>query len=150
MNKKWYNRRITDKDLKYCRDFLNTFNVRCRFNKYMGCLDDKNNVAIYTHKDKNTKITLREFWSTIFHEFCHILCAREGVYKIYHLEFRDNKNKRINRAIRRCALRAELYVDKRAEKLMKIFLPDIPFKRAYRTKEDQEYLKEYIAKEHPL
>lgn len=149
MAKEWYYKTITEKDKKLCKEFLRIFRVGCRFTKYSSYMNNENHISIATQEFDGKLVSVYIFWSTVFHEFTHTICAREKIFETYHCKFTE-KTPKNNRTIRRHALRAELYVDKKAEKLMKIFFPDLPYDRSYRTKADRDCLRQYMEKEHPL
>jgi len=143
---KWYERPINKIDMRRAKQFLNAFDIKVRFNKHSGWALKEGIVAIYTsgwEGDKTTdvdrigRLPLNEFWSCVFHEYCHILCGRKGIYKTYHIDYDKPENLP---TLRRQALQAELYVDKMAQKLMKSFFPDMRYVQSYRNKYEREWL----------
>lgn len=82
------------------------------------------------------------FISTIFHEVCHIIATRNRKYAMYHNSDLDSQ-KDID-LFRRYALRAELYVDKMAQKMCKKLFPKVRYNKTYRSKREREYLKKWL------
>ncbi len=101
------------------------------------CIPASSRVWIYMYPHWTTE----DFLSCAMHEACHVFCYREGKYKTYHSWTGSTRNKNVIKTIRHTALRAERYVDKRAERLMRKLFPKIRYKRSYRSKSDVEYLR---------
>ena len=138
--KKWYERPINKIDMRRAKQFLNAFDIRVRFTKYSGWASSKGSVGIYTSgwegdENKPAKLSLNEFWSCVFHEYCHILCGRKGIYKTYH------NTDDVNTVVRQQALRAEIYVDNMAQELMKSFFTGMKYVKSYINKYEREWLK---------
>ena len=140
----WYYQSASKKDMKDAREFLKIFGIRViRFNKATAWADRHGNVALYN------ECSISEFWSCVFHEMCHVLAGRQRKYHKYHLDYHiDSIYKTI--AVRKIGLRAELYVDKKAEGLMKIFLPDIPYIRSYRSIEERKWYRDWLDRNYPI
>lgn len=79
----------------------------------------------------------RELLSTMFHEAAHIVNYNNNKYYKYHHDLGGKKY------LRRIALRAERYTDKVGRKLMKEHYPDVRYLAGYRTKENQQWLRDY-------
>lgn len=88
--------------------------------------------------------TKNVFVSLVLHEISHIVAYRQGRFKKYHAD--NTITKSDIRALIRTAVRAEIYVDKQAEKLMKGLFPGMRFHRSYRTKEEVAWFHEIFLK----
>lgn len=137
--------KTTKEDRLEARRFLKTFGIRLHFTKYgwssAYCTDRLIEID-YREAD-----SVQRLWSTVFHELSHILCYDQGLYEIYHHE---NVNEEyLNWYVRRYGLRAEKFVDKKAEELMNIYLPDIPFQGCYNTEADSIWYKRWVEKNYP-
>lgn len=64
--------------------------------------------------------------STFFHELGHIDCKRNGKWKVFHTNDRTQIQK-----FRRTAFKAELWIDKWAEKEMKKWKPNMNYVDSY-------------------
>lgn len=91
-------------------------------------------------KFKKKKEELAFFISTVLHEICHILTARKGKFRVYNYIDPFKCSKKERNIYLQTALRAEVYVDKMAEKLCKRFFPGVRFVKSYRSKRDKDYL----------
>lgn len=114
--------------------------IKCYFVKslpygFVGFAAWPNIVWIYK------KQTASGLLSTAYHELCHILNYREGKYPIYHSKSGYRRNRKGYIAT---AYRAELYTDKRAEKMMNQDYPDIMYVQSYRTEESRQLLLKHI------
>ena len=148
---KFYEKEIEiTKELKEeIRNVLKAFDVRIHFvDTSHSSADMKNNLI---HLSKNNQNTLQWIWSCVFHELCHILCHRQGLYKKYHhyVGYWDNY-RQFALYMRRYGLRAERFVDKKAGALMKIHFPNIPFVAAYDQEHAQEWYKKWVKRNYPL
>ena len=137
-----YSRPITKQDMNRAKKFLAGFSIKTRFNQSSGWASRHQVVAIFTGT-KEDPASVSEFWSCVFHELTHILCGREGKYEVYHLKY-HLESKKIRNILRRTALRAELYVDKRAEKTMKMMFPDMKYHQSYRTQSEIDWLMKHL------
>ncbi len=81
------------------------------------------------------------FASCFLHELGHLYCYENRIYKIYHSAI-PLKTKEDFRHYMATSLRAELYVDRWAEKQFKKYFPKLKFVKAYRTKKQQKWLKD--------
>jgi len=137
--KKGYDRRVTKKDVKLARQVARDFGFKIRFTKWTNyaSTDGWFSVAIGDPKDRVNIQTKKEFWSTVFHELCHLLCIEQGFYPSIH-----NKNwyKQPLVKLKLVAWKSERFVDRYAEALMKFVVPEIPFQVAYTTEEDKKWL----------
>ena len=84
--------------------------------------------------------------STVMHEICHILAARQGKYKTFHCKPSEDYTAKDVQAIRKTAVNAETYVDVWAERLTKMYFPEVVYEQSYRTKGDKEWKKTRINK----
>jgi hypothetical protein len=101
------------------------------------------NEIIYINMNSNK--VKNEFVSSLLHEICHIIASRQGKYEVYHKDKTNNdKNKRI---FLKTALSAELYVEKQAQYLMKMFFPGMRYVKSYHKKEDIEWLNNVFLKD---
>ena len=81
------------------------------------------------------------------HEICHILATRQGKYKTFHSTKRATEyTLKDVISIQKTAVNAEVYVDVWAEKLTKMYFPDVVYEQSYRTKEDRVWKKQRIDK----
>jgi len=83
-----------------------------------------------------SKRNYRLFLSYLFHELAHITCADSGLYHNYHNV--EPTNSKELQTFRRVAFKAERFVDKKAEELMSVYFPDIPFRENY-TEDDKSW-----------
>ena len=140
---------ITKELKKEIRNVLKIFNVRIHFiDAPHSSADMKNNLI---HLSKNNENTLQDTWSCVFHELCHILCHRQGLYKKYHhYTGYENNYRQFALYMRKYGLRAERFVDKKAKALMKIYFPDIPFYAAYSQEYGVKWYGEWVKRSYPL
>jgi len=92
--------------------------------------------------------TIRELWSILFHELCHIICYDYKIYEIYHHDI--GPDKKLAKYVRKHGLKIERFVDKMGSTLMKIYLPQIPFDRHYNTDDDTIWYYKWLDKAYPL
>ena len=147
----FYNKKVTETVKKDIREFLKQFDIRVTFCKRgWSCADGKNSkVRILFFKDR----TVKGVWSDVFHELMHVICYRTEKYKNYHhgIFVRGKySSKKTGKYIRKMGIRAEIYVDKKAQELMKIYFPDIPYITSYRTKEDRDWYRKWVERSYPL
>lgn len=113
------------------------FNVKYRF-----IIDKRSRPSYADCRVNRIVVNIPEYYSadqflgTVFHEISHILLYRKNVYKKYCL---GNMYQ-----VRKIGLLAEIYTDKYAEKLFKTYYPKRKYRRAYRTKRDRTWYKNYI------
>ena len=103
-----------------------------------GCADTANSV-IFIDKfcvKKNASI-----YSTFFHELGHIVARREGKFRAFHSISKESSLKDA-REYKRTCVAAELYVDKWAEKEMKLHLPYISYSSSYTTANDKKWIRD--------
>lgn len=94
----------------------------------------------------NTKTKTRDcLVSAIMHEVCHILATKQGKYKTYH-KTDGMFSKQDVYAYKKTAVNAEIYVDTWAERLTKMYFPDVIYEQAYRTIDDKLWKKEQVDK----
>jgi len=144
--KKSYLKKPNKNFKKEVRDFLKLFDVRVHFVKKGGssALVEDDLIEI----DLREADTVQGLWSAVFHELAHILCFRMGVYKTYHHETLPRKKMAIY--VRRYGLRAERYVDRMGEGLMKVFFPNMEYRHCYNTKSDVEWYYNWLNRVFPL
>lgn len=126
--------------VKWARLFLHNHGIRYRF-KWGGVMGGGwadpprafvqiNMTEGGDNQGERRNVEIRRFLSSVFHEACHVFNARDGKYAFYH----DGKPKTTTKDMKhllKIALRAEVYTDERAAKLMKEYFPHIKFERGY-------------------
>lgn len=146
----WHKRKPTKRDQKIVSELAQSLGVsRVYFAKRdLGCrgycyYNDKTNwfsitIDIRRHTDR------RDLYSTLMHEISHGICFQQRIYPKYHIgqEFKQLTRKE-KASLRRTALRAELYVDRMGERMFRLFFPELRYRRGYRTKNSQEFLRLY-------
>lgn len=137
--------RRTSSEYKFICRFFKENGIRYRIRrdyKYSGggiAFPSESRIEIKLGPSRN--YTVRKFLSISFHEAAHIFNLREGKFVRYH---RDDVNTAEDiRYFLKYWLRAELYTEWRAEKLMKQYFPDIPFQLSY-DKEGIAWYRRYI------
>lgn len=136
-----------DKKTKYeIRLFLKNFNIRVHFVKkgWSSAFSNQGLIKIDVRECPNIDKT----WSLVLHELSHIICHREGIYKIYHHE--NISKKKFARYIRKYGLRAERHVDKMGMQLMSIYFPDLKYQQTYLSEEDVKWYYKWIERNYPL
>jgi hypothetical protein len=88
--------------------------------------------------------TRDELVSAVMHEICHILAKRSRKYKSFHCIPFDKMTVSDVYNYKKTAVNAETYVDTWAEKLTKMYFPDVVYERSYRTKKEKERCREKI------
>ena len=100
----------------------------------------------YIEIDINNCNSVALFWTIFFHEICHCLCYRQKLYSTYHYDKEPKTQKEIMK-FRRVGLKAERFVDQKAEKLLHSFFPHIKYVSGYQDKGiKQWYYKVYLNK----
>jgi hypothetical protein len=84
--------------------------------------------------------------STMMHEISHLLVAKQGKYKDFHLKPVGDWTKEDAIAYKKIALHAEVYVDNYAEKLTKMYFPDVEYEQCYRTKKSRKHKQKRVVK----
>jgi hypothetical protein len=93
------------------------------------------------------QVNSREMASAILHEYCHMVCHRTGKYKTYHTFAIPKKNKiRHWTNFLRTGVKAEQYVDKKAEKLFPKIFPGMTYSKSYRSKASIAHFKKTFLK----
>jgi hypothetical protein len=133
---------ISQQDIDEIKELYKAFGVKCQIKHKNGrpwmtptayFLVNQAKCVLYVFPTLPRDV----FWSNAFHELCHALCQRGRIYWDYHRS--DNDRVKITK-FRQIAWRAENYVDKQAEKLCKIYRPDVKFNKAYRCKKSKEFV----------
>ena len=130
--------------MRWIKDFYKQFNVKLRWRKDMYCGGFANtqtrtvtlNKKIFNKKttDDNYKLSL------VMHELCHILCIDNKKYINYHKQ----KNKKL---VRLTGLKAERYVDRMSQKMLKSFFPELQGDMSYyRSISKKWYTDNYLNK----
>ena len=146
--KKWYDKKIRESDKKHIREFLKQFNIRLHHKKIScgGEADYCNGIVIINSRG----MSMHKYLSMAMHELWHCLCYRQGLYSNYHYDKYPKTKKQIIK-FRRIAFKAEKFVDKKAEQMMRDYFPDIPYEHGYKDSKDKEwYYKHYLDKYYPL
>ena len=120
-------------------DIAHSYGVKVSFRKLeseagLACLR-RELVILAKNADRETTL------STLMHEIGHIVAKREGKFKVYHSVGRVWTRKLVRKYVQ-TALRAELYVDRWAEREFKKLFPELKYERAYRTKEHRKWFRE--------
>lgn len=89
--------------------------------------------------------TVQSFLSKAFHELAHVYCFEHGKYMNYHANRPFSDVQRNILAIK-TAIRAEKYADKVAQKLMKSYFPEIPYKKGYDEEGIQVFREKWLDK----
>lgn len=92
--------------------------------------------------------TKNKFWSIVFHELAHFYCWDNDIYYEYHADRLPKKE--MAKYIRKMGLKAERFVDTMGEKLMKEYGFKMKYVKAYRSKEDVKWYKDWIEEHYPL
>lgn len=135
----FYKSKINNKDKNEISDFLKVFDLKLIFTNSHGMAGLSEDIIFI-----NRFSSLSEAWSTIFHELQHFICYRGGIFIKYHNMHILYKKKWYKKYLKRMGLKIEIYVDKKAEELMKIYLPDIPYTQSYRTQESKTWYNNWI------
>lgn len=97
----------------------------------------------YSHNKKSAWINLDQehdpLVSTFFHELGHHIDYTEGKF----VKFYDNRSSLAT--LRAISLRAERHADKVGQTLCKKYFPSVRYEKAYRNREDVEWLKDYLS-----
>lgn len=122
--------------IRQVKDIADTYNVSINF-IYSGGSACTHNTLIEI--DLSECNSLDTFLSLFFHELGHVYCYNNNLYEFFHKE-NDGRNK--YSYMKKYGLRAERFVDKIGEKLMKSYYPNNTFYRNYDKPEDvKEYYK---------
>ena len=106
-----------------------------------------NEGIIYINLNKNKNRS--EYYSTLFHELGHIHCYKNNIWKKYHIVKKriSDLTKEEKLGLIRTGLKAEVWVDKWAEKEMKKYYPNLKYHQSYRTTSSKKWLhKNYLSK----
>ena len=130
--------------MKYIKKYRNLIDSICDFYKVkMYVLPDKKG-ALHGHAHPNSNVfcmsnrkTLNGLLSSSFHEIGHCIAFRNGKFIPYH-----NGSYSVE-YLKRYAYKAELYVDKWAEKEFYKMFPNKKYQKSYRTKKDKIWLMKY-------
>ena len=143
---RWYQERVTRRDQRIAREIATSFGVEhLKFNHrknmygYFDIKPDKSHViCLPVKRDK------RWFYSALLHEISHSVCMRHRIFPQYHFlaKIRDLTPKQ-RLAVRRTALRAELYVDTMAEGICRKLFCKLPYQQAYRRKKERIFLRDF-------
>jgi len=107
-----------------------------------ACID----VAAESIEASNITRTRDSLVSTMMHEIAHLLAARQGKYSFFHLKPVDEWTKADAIAYKKTALNAEVYVDTYAERITKMYFPDVKYERSYRTKKSRKRKQKRVVK----
>ena len=140
---------MTKKELdNYLKSLCHEFHATVRFYKTKRsqrtagqCDLQKRRIEIFVRPQDNMTMTA----STVMHEICHIICHDIGKYPLFH-QVKPVLNWNDAKGVLRTAYRAELYVDKMAEKLFKVCFPGMKYVKSYRTKEIKKFHAETYMK----
>lgn len=139
--------RKSSKYYKFAVQFLadNGIKYHIRWNTYRWggwALSDQSKVELKVAEgEEKEPISIQKFLSLVFHEASHVLAYRDGKFLDYHAVSKRWTVKKL-RSFVRTALRAELYTDWRAARLMKKHFPNIPYWAGY-DKEGVARFKKY-------
>ena len=132
-----------EKLFRELRQLSRHFGVRLRFRPDWTEREAFNNDGLIEISTGYPNITRADIISFFFHECGHEYCKKNNKFKAYHTpKFRYTKKEKL--AIMRTALRAERYVDKIGQKLMKEYYPNEKYTVSYKSKESQEWLKDFV------
>lgn len=88
------------------------------------------------------------FWSLVFHELGHIWCFDNDKYVIYHTDSLSEKE--MAKYMHRNGLRIERYVDKIGKRLAKEYGMSFRYVKAYESKENIEWYRNWLRENYPL
>lgn len=137
---------ITKKNLiKKLRLIAKKEKVNCSFTKKIsgGSYADNINLIEVTNR-YNPNITAKIF----FHELVHALCFKNNIFTSYHIKYIPVDKKERIKLIdkhKKIALRAERWVDKKGQKMMREMFPYFKNVKSFYsdTKKAKKYLSEY-------
>lgn len=151
MSKHAYDKPIRrgSKEYHFARKYLKENGIKYRFrfgSIYGGGWAHKEFVQINmtTEGDElgsRKPISVRYFLSAVFHEASHVFNYRDGKFEVYH-NGRKHMTLDEHKTLVRTALRAEVYTDHRAKKIMHKHYPKIPYLGGY----DGKWLRERFKK----
>lgn len=93
-------------------------------------------------------LTCSALASMFFHELAHFECRKRRKFKRFHTA-RQRLSRKDHLAIRRTGLRAELYVDKVGEEIMKDYFPNYRFGKSYSTMQLKVWLQDFLRTNYP-
>lgn len=132
---------LSIRDIQYATEICHYLNTVIFFvdMKSFSSADVVNRSIIFSLNNIKTK---EVFYSSLFHELAHIECYDRGLYERYH---NDNGNGPDTlEYMQKIALRAERFVDSLGEKNMSTFLPKLQYRQAYKTKEEIDFLSDWV------
>lgn len=112
------------------------YDVKLTFGLWGGSEADMETEEIFIDLEECDSVD--RFWSLVYHELAHVLCKREGKWAKYHS---SNTPKSY---MLKYGVRAEKYVDKRAEELLWQDHPRLNYIPAYATAEDVQLYKDWV------
>lgn len=122
--------------LKKLKKIAKLYKLSVRFVYSMSCSGE------YHPNKKMARVLLdnplRLVISSFFHELGHHIDYTSGLYKSFYLSSSSLTN------MRRHALSAELHTDKVGEELCNHHFPKVKYDRSYRSKADQQWLRDYF------
>lgn len=122
--------------IKQIKDIADSYNVDLKFIRSGGSACTHNTLIEIDLSECNS---LDTFLSLFFHELGHVYCYNKNLYEFYHKE-NDNRDK--YSYMKKYGLRAERFVDRLGETLMKLYYPNNKFHKNYDTQEDvKDYYK---------
>lgn len=136
---------LTIKDRRELRALAVMYAVRITFYTFNdqrmgGCIESDNLILI---NDAHLFTTRDEIFSTFFHELGHIYCYITGKWKAYHL-WKKKFTKNEKRAALLTAFKAEVWVDKWAEKEMGKVYPHMKFDKTYSDRRHAKRIKKWM------
>lgn len=120
--------------LKPLYDLAEIYEVKAFFfpqkgNDLLAWAEGKNNSIHIPVSIKYFNGDIENIYSVFFHELQHIINYREGYFKAYHNPSKSDKN---FANLKRTAFRAELFTDRKAEELMKLYFPKLKYVKHYK------------------
>jgi len=145
---KWYDEQISVYEEELMKEFVESFGFNLKLN-YDSCLANIPGMSNQSTKTITMNCivadTYKRFLSVLFHELSHLIAGQNGHFNIYHNKIDMEPTKENLNKLRRTALKAEMFVDKKAKKLMKSYFPDVPYmKTGYKSKNGRAWLKTII------
>ena len=140
---KFWNKKPNKQDLYTVKKFIESFDVKLTFTSTNG--SDTYQDKIIRYDLASDARSLAALWSVAFHELMHVHYYRN--YKFYRFHHdKPPKGMSMHKYMLKYGLRVERAVDRAAMKLMKVYLPGIPFRWSYKTNRDTKWHYEYINK----
>lgn len=122
--------------IKKLRVIAKSYGMRLHTKPQMSCQGE------YAHTKRTAWINLSQtedqLVSTFFHELGHHIDYSNGKFA----KFYDNRSSLAT--LRAISLRAERHADWVGQKLCKKYFPHVRYEKAYRNREDVEWLKDYL------